>query len=158
MIAIGFDPGLGGAVAMLDSDGLPMMCEDLPIMRDKMLAWVDGLRLQSLLLEALQGRPAVAYVERVGSMPGQGVASSFKFGVGFGSILSVLQANQLSIELVTPAVWKRAMGIGPDKSASLNKARLLYPSVDLPLVRHHGRAEALLLARYGQRLAMGCAA
>ena len=49
-------------------------------------------------------------------MPGQGVASSFQFGVGFGSILGVLQTLQIPIEFVTAAVWKRSYGLGKDKT------------------------------------------
>ena len=107
--------------------------------------------LQVMLLNALQGRPARAYVERVGSMPGQGVASSFAFGLGYGSILSVLQASLISMALVTPAVWKRSYGLGTDKHASLHKARLMWPRADLRLIKHEGRAEALLIAEYGRR-------
>jgi hypothetical protein len=81
-------------------------------------------------------------------MPRQGVASAFNFGVGFGSVLAVLQARHIAIELVTPAVWKRAMGLSADKRASLDKARLLYPTADLGLAKHDGRAEALLLAHW----------
>ena len=81
-------------------------------------------------------------------MPGQGIASSFQFGVGFGSILSVLQALHVNIEFVTPAVWKKSYGLGTDKHASLHKGRLLFPTADLHLAKHDGRAEALLIARY----------
>jgi crossover junction endodeoxyribonuclease RuvC len=81
-------------------------------------------------------------------MPRQGVASSFAFGVVFGSILSVLQAMQIGIDLVTPATWKRALGLSSDKRASLDKARLLFPTADLHLAKHDGRAEALLLAHW----------
>ena len=35
-------------------------------------------------------------------MPKEGIASAFCFGVGFGSILSVLQTLQLPLALVTP--------------------------------------------------------
>jgi len=35
-----------------------------------------------------------------------------------------------------------------DKRASLDKARLLFPGADLGLVKHDGRAEALLIAQY----------
>jgi len=33
----------------------------------------------------------------------------------------------------------------------LHKARLLYPTADLSLAKHHGRAEALLLGHWGLR-------
>lgn len=84
-------------------------------------------------------------------MPGQGVASSFQFGCGYGSILGVLQATLISMVLVTPAVWKRSYGLGKDKHASLHKARLMWPRADLRLAKHEGRAEALLIAEYGRR-------
>ncbi|MGB9332113.1 MAG: hypothetical protein WCB10_15215 [Steroidobacteraceae bacterium] len=145
---IGVDPGLSGALAVLGAAGELVQLADLPVIRDGRLAWIDGGALQSLLIEALAGRPARAIVERVSAMPRQGVASAFTFGVGLGSVLSILQARQVSVELVTAAVWKRALGLSSDKRASLDKARLLFPSADLALVKHDGRAEALLLAHW----------
>jgi hypothetical protein len=150
MLTLGIDPGLTGALALLDADGQPELVTDLPVIRDRSLAWIDGAALQSAILDALQGRPCRAVVERASAMPGQGVASSFAFGVGLGSILATLQTLRLSIELVTPAAWKLAMGLGRDKRASLNKARLLFPTADLHLAKHDGRAEALLLAYFAQ--------
>jgi hypothetical protein len=147
-LILGIDPGLSGALAVLSADGSVELLADLPVIRDLSLAWIDGGELQSIILGALRGRTAGAMVERVSSMPGQGIASSFQFGVGYGSILSVLQALHIRIELVTPAVWKRSYGLSKDKHASLHKARLLFPTAELHLTRHHGRAEALLLAHY----------
>jgi crossover junction endodeoxyribonuclease RuvC len=150
MLILSIDPGLTGALALLDADGVPELVADLPVICDRKLAWIDGVALQTLLQNALQGRPCRAIVERVSAMPRQGVASSFAFGVGFGSILSVLQTLQLPIELVTPAVWKRALGLSSDKRASLDKARLLFPTAELYLAKHDGQAEALLLAWYAR--------
>jgi crossover junction endodeoxyribonuclease RuvC len=147
-LCIGIDPGLSGAVAILDQAGELVSVTDLPVIRDLSLAWIDGNELQSIILGALQGRTAGAIIERVSSMPGQGIASSFQFGVGFGSVLSVLQALHIPLEFVTAAVWKRSYGLSKDKHASLHKARLLYPAAELHLAKHHGRAEALLVARY----------
>jgi crossover junction endodeoxyribonuclease RuvC len=147
-LVLAIDPGLHGALAILDAAGGVVLLSDLPIIRDLSLAWVDGSELQSLILAALEGRTAVATVERVSSMPGQGIASSFQFGVGFGSILGVLQALHIRIEFVTPAMWKRSLGLSRDKHASLHKARLLFPAADLHLAKHDGRAEALLIAHY----------
>ena len=147
-LTIGNDPGLSGAIAILNTEGAIESLRDLPIIRDKSLAWVDGSELQSIIMAALRGRAAVAVIERVSSMPGQGIASSFAFGVGFGSLLSVLQALHIRIEFVTPAVWKRSLGLSKDKDASLHKARLLFPLAELHLKKHDGRAEALLIAHY----------
>ena len=148
MLTLGIDPGQTGALALLDVDGQPELLEDLPVIRDLSLAWIDGARLQSTLLNAIRGRPCRAVIERVSAMPKQGVASSFAFGVGLGSILGVVQALHLPLELVTPGRWKRALGLGAEKRASLDKARLLFPSADLSLAKHDGRAEALLIAHF----------
>lgn len=147
-LTLGVDPGLTGALALLDGDGALELLADLPIVRDRSLAWVDGGQLQSLLLDALRGRQCRAVVERVSAMPRQGVASSFAFGVGLGSILSVLQALHLPLELVTPGVWKRCLGLTSDKGVSIDRARLLYPQAELHLAKHDGRAEALLIAHH----------
>lgn len=148
-LIVGIDPGLCGAIAFLGAGGELEHLADLPVIRDGRLAWIDGAALQSLLIEVIHGRAARAVIERVSAMPHQGVASSFTFGATFGSILGVLQARHLSIELVTASVWKRALGLGSNKAASLHKARLLYPTADLELAKHDGRAEALLIAHYG---------
>jgi crossover junction endodeoxyribonuclease RuvC len=151
MLTIGLDPGKQGACAVLDAEGSLHALFDLPYIADGKTAWVDGSALQGALMEALQGRQAIAIVERVSAMPKQGVSSSFAFGVGFGSLLGVLRAMQIPIELVTPATWKRAMGLSSDKRASLDKARLLYPAAELSLVKHEGRAESILLAHFAVR-------
>ena len=150
MLSLGIDPGLCGALAIVDADGMPELVADLPVIRDHKLAWIDGGGLQSMLLEALHGRPCRAIVERVSAMPRQGIASAFTFGVGLGSILATLQTLRLRIELVQASEWKRALGLSNDKRASLDKARLLFPTADLGLAKHDGRAEALLLAHFAQ--------
>ncbi len=146
-ITIGIDPGLQGAISLLVDDGESLVY-DLPTIGDKSLEWIDGGALQSLILQHPGKR--WAYVERVSAMPKQGVSSSFKFGVGFGAVLGVLQALQIPIEFVTPATWKRAMHVSDEKQASLDKARLLFPACDLRLKKHHGRAEALLIAQWAR--------
>jgi hypothetical protein len=147
-VILGVDPGLSGAIAGLTDDGSFDFVADMPVIRDLKLAWIDGRALQTTVAVALAGRSAHAVIERVWSMPKQGVSSTFQVGVGFGSILSVLQVMQISVELVTPGVWKKFHSLGKDKRASLHKARLLYPAAELHLAKHDGRAEALLIARY----------
>lgn len=150
-LVLAVDPGLSGALAVLDVDGRIVHVADLPVARDRSLAWIDGQALQSVLLEAIAGRPCRAVVERVASRPGQGIASAFTFGAGLGSILGVVQTLRLPLELVTPAQWKRALGLSSDKAASLDRARLLFPTAELHRKRDHGRAEALLLAHWALR-------
>jgi hypothetical protein len=61
----------------------------------------------------------------------------------------VLQAMHISIDFVTPSVWKSSLRLSKDKNASLHKARLMFPAAELHLAKHDGRAEALLIAQYG---------
>ena len=61
----------------------------------------------------------------------------------------VVTALDMPLTLVRPQEWKAHYGLGSDKNDSLELARRYYPDVDLHLKKHHGRAEALLIARYG---------
>ena len=151
---VGVDPGLHGAICFMDSFG-GVKVHDLPVITDGKLKWIDGSMLGSLFMDH-ENMPngfrneKLAVVERVHAMPKQGVSSSFNFGVGFGSILSVLQVHGVPIEFVQPSVWKKALGLSQDKKASLHKARLLYPDAPLELEKHEGRAEAILIAHYAR--------
>jgi hypothetical protein len=50
------------------------------------------------------------------------------------------------------------MGLDSSKSASLDKARLLFPDADLARAKDHNRAEALLLAECSRRVFVGTVA
>lgn len=147
MIFIGIDPGLSGAVGALHN-GEFIDVWDMPIM---------GGRVNAVMLaNILRGykRPymeTTVVVEHVGSMPGQGVASTFKFGQAYGTALGVVGALGLPVVHVRPSVWKKLMGLGTDKEKARAAAIDRWPAAapDLHLKKHHGRAEALLLAAYG---------
>lgn len=152
MLFLGVDPGaVSGAFAVLDESTL-LMVDDLPTIASGKLKWVDGPALLSRILEIRAGKPMVAMVERQSARPGQGLSSTFTSACAFGALLATLQIAGCSLELVTPVVWKSATGaIGRDKGASLDAARRLYPEASLDRKRDHGRAEAILLARYALR-------
>jgi hypothetical protein len=97
MIYIGIDPGLTGAIATIDCDAKLLQLEDLPVIRDGKLAWIDSNDMTSLFLDVLQGRPATIFVERASARPGQGVSSTFCIGVVMGRHLGGLPANQCTV-------------------------------------------------------------
>lgn len=148
MLTLAIDPGMTGAIAILDESGNVELLADLPIIQDKSLCFVDGDLLRTAILQVQIGRITKAYVERVSAMPRQGVSSMFKFGTVTGSIIGCLRCMQIPVEFVTPASWKRAYALGDDKDAALHKARFLFPNEELHLKKHHNRAEALLIANY----------
>jgi len=104
---------------------------------------VDGHALYYVLREH---RPTHAVVERVNAFPGQGVSSSFRFGMGYGIILGVLAASGAKIIDVAPGLWKKHFRLDSDKEKARALAIKRFPHVDLSLVKDAGRAEALLMA------------
>jgi hypothetical protein len=137
-----FDPGLSGALAILgDFDEVHL--HDLPQANSEL----DPSALARLLRAAA---PRRAVIELVHSMPKQGVASTFKFGRSYWTILGVLGALSIPTVRVRPQTWKHHFGLlRQPKDASRALALRLYPDLQgLHLKKHHGRADALLLARF----------
>ena len=141
---IGIDPGKSGAIAIVDGTGL----------------YVASLRLSctesdvaEFFATYIQYEDMVAYIERVHSMPRQGVASSFKFGMNYGFLRGMLIAFKVPFEEVGPAVWQGKMSCrsGGDKNVTKARAQQLFPAVKIT----HANADALLIAEYGRRKRKG---
>jgi len=91
---ISIDPGLKGGICYGSSP------ENLQVMPMPLIAGeINALAIAQLLREI---KPGLAIVEKVHSMPGQGVSSTFKFGKGYGLVLGILGALAVPIELTTP--------------------------------------------------------
>jgi crossover junction endodeoxyribonuclease RuvC len=151
MIFIGIDPGVSGAIAIISHDGVTF--HDMPVLEVKKKQTLDYAGLATIL-RPYSGATAFTAVELVCAMPGQGVSSMFKFGQCYGAVLATLAALQIPYELVTPPVWKRAYRlVGCEKDESRAAALRLFPRCagDLKLKKHHGRADALLMAEYLRR-------
>ena len=142
MTAIGIDPGLSGALAVLSGTA------------QTVVPFSEADYCAELL--AVRGVEPIAVVERVHSMPKQGVASSFRFGDNYGWIRGVLAALAIPYELVLPQKWKREFGVTADKNTAIDVAHRLFPSVSLRRTDKcrtddDGMAEALLMAEYCRR-------
>ena len=149
---VGIDPGLTGAVAVLSPTGDLVAVYDMPIQ-----ATTTGRREinAAALADIMRLYPGVAVtIERVGARPGEGAVGAFSFGHGFGSVLAVLATLGHPVRLVQPAVWKRWAGIpaGAPKDAAVAVAARLVPTAapHMTLKKHHGRADAVLLAAHGR--------
>ena len=142
MIFGGIDPGQTGGIALLFPDN---SVEVYPYTSTKLID------ICKCLVDS--NSSVCVAVEKVHAMPHQGVSSTFNFGMGFGRILGILEALNISYELVTPQTWKKYIGVTHDKKTSIRKAQFLYPEVSLlPTKRcrvpNDGMAEALLIAHY----------
>ena len=128
MIKIGIDPGLSGAVVVLEDD-LPTEWYRMPTMKTGAANRVNAAALAAIIRRTIfDDEETRAYVELVSSMPGQGVASMFSFGHSAGVIQGVLGAYRMPVKMVTPQAWKKRAGlIGKDKEASRTLAIQMWP-------------------------------
>ncbi len=159
----GIDPGNLGALVFILDDGRIRII-DAPTAKV-----ASGKRTRTVLLPAVMATelryfadPSEdcdlhVYVELVSSMPKQGVASSFNFGMGYGMWIGVLAALKIPYTLVKPNRWKKEMmaGMGKEKEAACVRAAQLFPSASEDLSRPKrgggvvyldGRGDALLIA------------
>jgi crossover junction endodeoxyribonuclease RuvC len=145
---IALDPGLSGAIAIFTNNTIT--AQPLPIAS-------KALDLSALTTIIRDASPSLAVIEKVASMPGQGVASTFKFGQGYGALLGITAALGIPTELVTPQRWKGSVlaGSKKDKDAAIAYCRRAFPDVQLIMPRcrtpHDGVAEALCILQFGLR-------
>jgi len=151
MIVIGIDPGLTGAIGVLQ-DGVYVGVEDMPTVVKgvgSVKYEVNPQGLISIIRKHALPEEAVSLVlEKVGAMPGQGVSSVFSLGDSYGAARAACAASRHELHLVTPMVWKKYFKLTSDKELSRSLATRLFPEAPLHLKKHDGRAEALLLARW----------
>lgn len=154
MKILGIDPGIAGAVSVIEIvdgvDGTAPRCiaaADIPVLGTAAKTRVDAIGLFNWIKTH---NPDFAGVERGGSMPRQGVSSSFKFGRACGVIEAVVACCGIPMVLVEPSKWKRAFHLNSDKEASRQLAIQLFPHAhdQLALKKHHQRAEAMLIALF----------
>lgn len=155
---IGIDPGITGAVAFLPpADKLKELHHsgvevwDLPVYQDGKHQMINAVKLAEILDKWRRSCPELmVYVEQVSAMPKQGVSSTFNFGTSYGIILGVVGALGMPLTLVRPQAWKKRAGLlHREKDEARTMAQRLYPQVDLSRKKDIGRADAILIARFG---------
>jgi crossover junction endodeoxyribonuclease RuvC len=155
MILAGIDPGLSGAIFLLDVETLTGRATDMPtheITRGRKKK--RDLDPRQLVAELSGQGIEHAFIEDVYAMPGQGVSGVFAFGQCKGALIGILAALDIPITRVPPRIWKTALQVPAAKDGARARASQLLPRCarHWPLVKHHGRAEAALLALYGTRI------
>ncbi len=153
MRIFGIDPGLSGALAILDDKKIVDVI-DLPTMSDgkKNKRQLNSAHLsQYMHKNVVDIENTVVVVEQVNAMPGQGVTSMFNFGQTFGAIKGISAALQLPIYFVRPSKWKKHFElINSSKDASRTKAIEMYPAIakDLSKKKDVNKSDAILIARF----------
>ena len=153
MRIIGIDPGIQGALAILDNEKV-IDIVDLPVMSEgkKNKKQLNGAYLSDYLKKhILNIENTVVVVEQVNAMPGQGVTSMFNFGQTFGAIKGICAALKLPIFFVRPSKWKKHFElINSSKDSSRTKVIEMYPSLSSQLAKKKdvNKSDAILIARF----------
>ena len=130
MKILGIDPGLSGAIAVLENKKV-LNIYDMPVMADgkKNKKQLNSAQLVNIIRENINDNEEQAVVvEQVNAMPGQGVTSMFNFGQTFGAIKGVCAALSLPIFFVRPSKWKKYFElINSSKDSSRTKVIEMYP-------------------------------
>jgi crossover junction endodeoxyribonuclease RuvC len=151
---IGVDIGNQGAIATLDEGGELIEVHDMPTLGDgpKGRPAVNA----PLLAVIIAGAGATqAYVEFVSARATDGPVQAFAFWRCKGVLEGVLAARGVPMAFLTPAQWKRLIGIAPGKAGAKDAARSeavrRWPAKAalFARVKDDGRAEAALIAVAG---------
>lgn len=143
MNIIAIDPGLTGALAFLTPDTATVM--DMPV--------IDGHHRTRLIDSQLitdvvsnQWPYDVVIIEKPLWRRHDGAKQATSVWLNYGRLTACFDVWGE----VTPALWKKQMGLSSDKTDSLDKARTLFPDLSSLLNRKkdHNRAEALLIGHW----------
>lgn len=138
----GIDPGQMGGISVLKENGEPF---DIPFsFCEKTL---DDIAEEFIQLSKFD---IFCTIENVHSMPRQGVASSFKFGMNTGILHGMLAALKIKSMPASPQKWQKEMGCltRGDKNVSKAMAQRLWPKLKIT----HSIADSLLIAEYCRRM------
>jgi crossover junction endodeoxyribonuclease RuvC len=147
---LGIDPGLSGAVAVLNAQGAFVKMLDMPTLEKGgyVRRRIDPWALAALLrpwcyfeAEVLACIESVGY--RKGDAGASGASLAHSMGVAEGIVAGL---GVRSVLRPLPQTWKQAMGVlKAGKQGAMNRARQLWPHVEFT---RHDQAEAALLARF----------
>ena len=155
MIIFGIDPGVSGAISVLENKKVLEVFE-MPTMIDgkKNKKQVNGSQVFNEILRHTRDKKldeVKVIIEHVSAMPGQGVTSMFNFGQSFGILKGICSAMKLSLYFVRPAKWKKHFNlINASKDASRTKAIEIFPyfSANLSKKKDANKADAILIASF----------
>ena len=140
MITIGIDPGKGGGIAFIKgrNKASAFKCPATPIEIVKLVK-----------RETKNFKIKRAMIEKVHSMPRDGVVSAFSFGRNYGEWLGILAALKIPVSDVRPQVWQKFYGKLPkEKKSRKHKLKQfafeLYPGAKNTLAT----ADAVLIGHY----------
>ena len=149
---LGIDPGQSGAAVLWSPAG------SLELWAAPFEGGEWNVKAMREIIDSAACKGAIALIEKVHGMPGQGGQAMFQFGYGYGHWVALIQAAGLRLEKVTPQAWQKAFlpdkmrGAKVPKTERKNRLKLeaqrLFPEVRVTLKN----CDALLIAEYGRKL------
>lgn len=161
MIFLGIDPGVNGAVAVIDGDTITL--HDVPAYAGKKGQKMNDGEMAMMLAEFNQNltwpKPTFCVLEDIFTKPGESNNSALTIGRHWGLWKGILSAYCIPHQVVPATVWNREFRIlGDEKEMSRHRAMELFPQMRDKLKRGTARvdfSEALLMAEYARRLKVG---
>ena len=155
MRVVGIDPGVTGAIALVQPQKPPELW-DLEVVSIGSTKQISPQGLLEMLVA--WGDVDAVVMEDNRSNGNNGALANFSMGMSMGIVTGVAATLYRPFHRVKPREWQAEFGLGniariDRKNAHRQRARELWPSMDdsLNLVKHHNRADALLIAEWGRR-------
>lgn len=159
MYVLSCDPGLTGALALICFERGLLEVTDIPTCSNgqesgSMKRWVDVPTLLTILRQwsarhDFASESVHAVIERpipMPTLPAQTIASQFDT---FGALRATLVPRFAKTAcFASPREWQKFFGLKADKDRSRATCLSLYPQAPVTLVKHHNRAEAILIGRW----------
>jgi len=126
MNVAGIDPGLTGALAIIDEYRV-VFVDDLPVHQihagKRTRAELDLGGMRELLTSLTYDH---VFIEQVAARPGQGVTSMFRFGLTAGQIVGLVAGLRVPYSLVLPQRGQRIASCGPAPDEARRRAGLRW--------------------------------
>ena len=176
LTVVGIDPGITGAVAVIDGGKIEIhdAVTEADGKRRKVSASASAALLRDIQTDCNRdGKRLLVTLERSHAMPpmgfrknkggeensmGHGSIASFSLGYSFGMWVGVIETLEIQLIVVAPARWKSDMmkGAPKGKDASRDVCDTLFPGQRQNWWSRkldHNRCDALLLASWGKKYA-----
>jgi hypothetical protein len=139
---LGIDPGVKGALALLDTETNSVATWPMPDTTRALHDLIAGLPIVKI---AMLEKPF--YPQMIGT------ANAGRIGEAYGIIKGALAWRDIPFREVRPSEWKKSLNIPAEKGRARNRASEFYPdnADQWSLAKEDGRAEAALIAWFGVR-------
>lgn len=140
---LGIDPGRNGALAVLDGETMALVCHDMP---DTTAGLHDLICTLPMIKMALLEKPFFPHMI--------GITNAVKIAEAYGTLKGALAWRSIPCREITPADWKKRLGLSSSKAASREKATMFFPdnAAMWARVKDDGRAESALIAWMAREL------